>query len=46
VLHCNLKVPKLKQLDERQIELLRELAELEGVEVKEGVLDKVKQLFT
>lgn len=45
VLHCNLKVPKPRQLDERQVELLKELADLQGVEVREGVLEKVKQLF-
>lgn len=41
-----LEVPKPRQLTERQVELLRELAEAEGRPVKEGsVLGKVKKMF-
>ena len=48
VVHAALKVPKLKDLDDERIELLQQLAELEGTEVHEhgGVIDKVKSLFT
>ena len=48
VVHAALKVPKLKDLDDERIELLQQLAELEGTEVHEhgGVLDKVKSLFS
>lgn len=47
IVHVALKVPRLKDLGERQHELLAELAKLDGVEVAEyhGVLDKVKNLF-
>ncbi len=47
VVHVALKVPRPKDLDERQVELLRDLAEHEGVEVSDhhGMFDKVKNLF-
>lgn len=47
IVHVALKVPRPKDLSERQHELLRELAEIDGVEVAEhqGVLGKVKNLF-
>jgi len=47
VVHVALKVPKVKNLSEEEIELLRRLAELEGSEVADthGVLGKVKNLF-
>ena len=47
IVHIGLAVPRPKDLDERQLELLQELATIEGVKVQEhhGVLDKVKNLF-
>lgn len=46
VVHVVLRVPRPKDLSEEQITLLRQLAELDGVEVNErGVMDKVKHLF-
>ncbi len=47
VVHVALKVPRLKDLSEEEIELLRQLAELEGSEVADthGVLGRVKNLF-
>jgi molecular chaperone DnaJ len=47
VIHVALKVPRAKDLSEREVELLRELAEIEGAEVSDthGVLGKVKNLF-
>lgn len=45
VLHVKLRVPKPRELDEEQLDLLRRLAENQGVEVREGVLEKMKQLF-
>ncbi len=43
----SLRVPKLKDLGEDHVELLRRLAEAEGTEVHEsrGVIDKVRGLF-
>ncbi len=48
VVHVALKVPRLKDLDESHVGLLRQLAELVGDEVSEhhGVMDKVKSLFS
>ncbi len=48
VVHAALEVPKLKDLDGERIEILQQLAELEGTEVHEhsGVIDKVKSLFS
>ena len=45
--HAVLQVPKPKDLDEDQLELLHKLAELEGVDVHQGqgVMNKVKSLF-
>ena len=42
-----LAVPHARDLDEEQVELLRQLAELDGVEIREGrkVLDRVRDLF-
>ncbi len=47
VVVARLSVPHPKNLTDEQLDLLRDLAELEGVEVKEGrrVLDRVKDLF-
>ena len=45
IVHVALKVPRPKDLSERQLELLQELAEIDGVEVHQGVLNKVKNLF-
>lgn len=46
VVHIALKVPRPKDLSEREIELLREMAEIAGSEVNDqGVLGKVKSLF-
>ncbi len=45
IVHVALKVPRPRDLDEEHLELLRKLAELEGAEVHEGVLRKVKNLF-
>ena len=45
VVHVALKVPRPKDLSEDQIRLLREMAEIEGVEVHHGVFEKVKNLF-
>ena len=45
VVHVALKVPRPKDLDERQLELLRELAEIDGVEIHQGMFEKVKNLF-
>jgi molecular chaperone DnaJ len=43
----HLRVPHPSKLSEDQVELLRRLAEAEGVEVKEGgVLRKVKKIFS
>ncbi len=43
---ARLTVPKVRDLEEESIELLRRMAELEGSEVRdEGVMDKVKKLF-
>lgn len=48
VLHVQLEVPKPKNLSEKQLELLRALAEADGSKVDEGgsLVDKVKHLFT
>ena len=48
VLHIQLDVPKPKDLSEAQLDLLRQLAELDGKKVDEGgsLVDKVKSLFT
>lgn len=48
IVEVRLEVPEPHQLDEHQLDLLRQLAEAEGSEVKEGrnVLDRVKDLFT
>lgn len=45
IVHVALKVPRPKDLSEEQLNLLREMAEIEGVEVHHGVLEKVKNLF-
>ncbi len=46
IAHVALQVPRPKDLDEEHLALLRKLAELEGVEVRDGgVLGKVKNLF-
>lgn len=47
VVRVRLEVPRPRDLDEEQVELLRRLAEIEGSEVHEGrgVLGKVKDLF-
>ena len=51
VVHIDLAVPKVKDLKDEEIALLRKLAELEGSHVHEGhglmdgVVDKVKKLF-
>jgi molecular chaperone DnaJ len=44
---ARLVVPHPRDLDEDRVELLRRLAELDGVEVREGrkVLDRVRDLF-
>ncbi len=48
IVHIALKVPRPKDLSEEQLELLRQMAELEETEVSEHhrVLDKVKNLFS
>ena len=48
VLHVQLEVPKPKELSEAQLDLLRQMAELEGAKgyEKEGLVDKVKNLFS
>lgn len=48
VVHVALDVPRPKDLSEREVELLRELAEIQGVAVHEhhGVFDKVKKIFS
>lgn len=45
IVHVALKIPRPKDLGEEQINLLREMAEIEGVEVHHGVFEKVKNLF-
>ncbi|MCP3958105.1 MAG: molecular chaperone DnaJ [bacterium] len=45
IVHVALRVPKPRDLDDEYLDLLRKLAELEGAEVHEGVLSKVKNLF-
>ncbi len=47
VVLASLRVPKAKELDAEQLELLQKLAELEGSQVQDhqGVIGKVKSLF-
>ncbi len=46
IAHVVLRVPRPKELDEQHLELLHQLAELQGVEVHSGgVMDKVKSFF-
>lgn len=47
VLHVQLEVPKPKELSDAQLDLLRQLAELEGAKTlePESLVDKVKNLF-
>ncbi|MEM1204503.1 MAG: molecular chaperone DnaJ [Acidobacteriota bacterium] len=46
VAHVRLRVPKPKDLEEPQLDLLRQLADLEGQHVSQGgVIDKVKKIF-
>lgn len=46
VLRIQLEVPQLKHLSEEQIELLRQLSDLEGSQVSEGgVFEKVRKKF-
>lgn len=45
ILHVHLRVPQPKELGEKQVELLRQMAELEGAEIHEGFMEKMKQLF-
>ncbi len=42
---AKIEVPRVHDLSEEQVELLRKLAELEGKPVREGVLDRVKKMF-
>ena len=48
VVHVALEVPRPKDLSDEQIDLLRQMATLEDVEVSDhhGVLDKVKKIFS
>ncbi len=47
LVQIRLKVPKPRDLDSEQLDLLRQLAVLDGEEVREGgVLSKVKELIT
>jgi len=46
VVRVQLHVPRAKELDEERVELLRKLAELEGVEVHSGMMEKVKSFFS
>ena len=45
IVHVTLRVPKPRDLDDEHLDLLRRLAELEGAEIHEGMLSKVKNLF-
>ncbi len=47
VVHVQLEVPKPKELSDAQLDLLRQLAELEGAKTggAESLVDKVKNLF-
>lgn len=52
VIHVDLRVPKLGDLEDEEVALLRKLAELEGAHVHEGhglvdgVVEKVRKLFS
>ena len=46
VVRAGLRIPKVKDLEDEQVELLRQMAEQDGLEVSDsGVLGKVKSFF-
>ncbi len=42
---AKLAIPRPSELDDERVELLRQLAELEGRPVRESMIERVKKMF-